>query len=107
MVKNAVPSTKILDHPNLSSNEIRLLSQFANAVYNDTVDVSGWEVITPILRDYGLSRDLIRGNSFANADLLNVFNGGGDANAVVAKQGNTLILAFRGTDSFRDTLDWP
>ena len=108
MVENAVPSTKILDHPNFSSNGIRLLSQFAKAVYNDTVNVSGWEVITPILRDYyGLSQDLIRGNSFANADLLNVFDGEGDASAVVAKQGNTLILAFRGTDSFRDKLDGP
>ena len=106
MVENAVPSTKILDHPNLSSNEIRLLSQFANAVYNDTVDVPGWEIITPQLMNYGLSPDLIQGNSFANADILNIFDGEGDANAVVAKQGNTLILAFRGTDSFRDKLDW-
>ena len=97
---------EILNHPTLSNDQIKTLSVFAAEVYQDTVEVEGWDTITPILVDYGLSEDFISGNSFANADTSNVFNGEGDANAVLAKQGDTYILSFRGTDTFSDSLDW-
>ena len=97
---------KILEHPTLTNEQVETLSTFADEVYQDTVNVAGWNTITPTLLDYGLSEDLISGNSFKNADFFNLFNGEGDANAVLARQGSTLVLSFRGTDSFRDRLDW-
>ncbi|MFM6072941.1 MAG: beta strand repeat-containing protein, partial [Dolichospermum sp.] len=61
----------ILSHPSFSGDEIRILSKFANAVYNDTVDtqkvsgLSDWEIITPKLIEYGLDKNKIKGNSYS------------------------------------------
>jgi hypothetical protein len=103
----------ILSHPSFSGDEIRILSKFANAVYNDKVDtqkvsgLSDWEIITPKLIEYGLDKDKIKGNSYSETywrwiGVIPVF---GNANAVIAKRGDTLILSFRGTDDKGDVVD--
>ena len=103
----------ILSHPSFSGDEIRILSKFANAVYNDKVDtqkvsgLSDWEIITPKLIEYGLDKDKIKGNSYSETywrwiGVIPVF---GNANAVIAKRGDTLILSFRGTDDEGDVVD--
>ncbi|MFM7406331.1 MAG: bluetail domain-containing putative surface protein, partial [Cuspidothrix sp.] len=111
----------ILSHPSFSGDEIRILSKFANAVYNDTVDtqkvsgLSDWEIITPKLIEYGLDKNKIKGNSYSEtysrSIVIPVFPYPyillveGNANAVVAKRGDTLILSFRGTDDNGDKVD--
>ena len=90
----------ILNHPNLSSTEVKLLISAADKVYQDQTSLDGWNVITPDLtnQNYGLDPQLITGNTF-KAEGLSVANGNlGDANAAVYKSGNSILLAFRGTE---------
>ena len=109
----------IFSHPSFSGDEIRILSKFANAVYNDKVDtqkvsgLSDWEIITPKLIEYGLDKNKIKGNSYSETYSRSIVIPvvpylllvEGNANAVVAKRGDTLILSFRGTDDNGDIVD--
>ncbi len=96
-LKPNVPDT-IFHHPTLSSEEILLLAEVADEAYNDTASIAGWDVITPNLTDFGLTENLIRGNSYRREapDI-----DSGDANATIFKSqiSDTLVLAFRGTET--------
>jgi Ca2+-binding RTX toxin-like protein len=83
----------ILNHPTFSESEVKLLVSAAREAYNNQASLSGWNVITPDLTNYGLSPNLILGNAFTRQA-----PDGGDANATLFKSGNTLLLAFRGTE---------
>ncbi len=92
----------IFYHPTLSSEEINTLAKFAVAVYDDNVQVNGWENITPILTPNSLAKN---GNTyFKDPFLLGLDSIFGDGSAVVAKKENTLILSFRGTDGIEDAI---
>ena len=94
---NELEPGTIFYHPTLSSEEIKTLARFASAVYEDNVEVDGWEIITP-----ELTPNSLEGNTYFEDPLgLTSF---GDASAVVAKKQNTLILSFRGTDGLEDAI---
>ncbi|MBE9047167.1 hypothetical protein IQ255_22670, partial [Pleurocapsales cyanobacterium LEGE 10410] len=89
----------ILNHPALSESQVKLLVEAADSVYENQMSLDGWQVITPDLTnpDYGLDLELITGNTFRVEG--SFFDQPyGDANAAVLKSGNTLLLAFRGTE---------
>ena len=101
---------KILEHPNLTPEEVKLLTKVAGAAYDDTPNVENWTAITPNLP--GLSKDLIKGDSYTKAGtpIESVDEYGnviaelpsGDANATIfansEQEPTELILAFRGTE---------
>jgi Ca2+-binding RTX toxin-like protein len=97
LVPNA-PGT-ILHNPGLTSEEVLLLAKVSKEVYKDTVSFLGWNAITPELVTYGVLPTQIVGNTYKNVGLtLPIVGVLGDANAVVLRNGNTIILAFRGTE---------
>ncbi|MBE9169899.1 hypothetical protein IQ238_21015, partial [Pleurocapsales cyanobacterium LEGE 06147] len=90
----------ILNHPTLTKEEVQLLILAADKVYQNQTSLDGWEVITPDLTNpnYGLDPELITGNTFKAKGFSFANKTYGDANAAVFKSGDTLILAFRGTE---------
>ncbi len=84
----------LLKHSTLSEAEVKLLISASKEAYNDQTSFNGWEAITPQLINYGLNSEFVFADTFTrNAP------DHGDANATVFKSGNTLILAFRGTET--------
>ncbi|NJL52211.1 MAG: VWA domain-containing protein [Hydrococcus sp. SU_1_0] len=83
----------ILDHSSLSQSEVKLLVLASDDAYNNEASLNGWDAITPNLSEYGLNSEFITGDTFRREA-----PDGGDANATVYKSGDTLILAFRGTE---------
>jgi len=90
----------ILDHPNLSESEVKLLVTASANVYQDQTSLNGWNVITPDLTNinYGLDPELITGNVFNAEGFVVAGNTFGNANAAVFKSDSKILLAFRGTE---------
>ena len=88
-----LPPDTILYHPTLSGEEIQLLADAAFAVYDDIASLPGWGNITPNL---DLDNERITGNSYKKLQ----------AGAAVFQKADTLILAFRGSDTIADSAYW-
>jgi Ca2+-binding RTX toxin-like protein len=78
---------------NVSLSQASLLGQAAIAAFAGAPIPSGWSVVTPTT--LGLPAQYRDGNYFTNPS--------SDANAIVLRNGNQYIVAFRGTDSSTDT----
>jgi Ca2+-binding RTX toxin-like protein len=85
----------ILDNSKLTQSEVKLLILASSDAYQDQSSLAGWQAITPNLtqESYGLNSEFVTGDTFTR-----IAPDGGDANATVYQSGNTLILAFRGTE---------
>ena len=82
---------------NISLAEVGLLGQASRAAFVGGNIPVGWTVVTPA--ELGLPSKYRAGIYFTDPD--------SDASAILLKQGNSYIVAFRGTDGDDDVLHYP
>ena len=82
---------------NISLAEVGLLGQASRAAFVGGSIPVGWTVVTPA--ELGLPSKYRAGNYFTDPN--------SDASAILLKQGNSYVVAFRGTDGDDDVLHYP
>ena len=82
---------------NVSIDEVRLMGEASHAAFVTGPIPAGWTVVTP--QQLGVPASFWDGNYFTDL--------GSGASAIVLRQGNTTIVAFRGTDGGADAAHFP
>ena len=82
---------------NVTIDEVRLMGEASHAAFVTGPIPAGWTVVTP--QQLGVPASFWDGNYFTDS--------GSGASAIVLRQGNTTIVAFRGTDGGADAAHFP
>ena len=82
---------------NISFDEVRLMGEASRAAFAGEAIPAGWDVVTPA--QLGLPLQYRDGNYFTDANT--------GASAIVLRQGNQVIVSFRGTDDASDINQFP